>query len=30
VAEAAMQTGVAQETLDLAEYRRQLDIKAGL
>jgi malate dehydrogenase (oxaloacetate-decarboxylating)(NADP+) len=30
VAEAAMQTGVAQETLDLAAYRKALDAKAGL
>jgi malate dehydrogenase (oxaloacetate-decarboxylating)(NADP+) len=30
VAEAAMQTGVAQETLDLAAYRRALDLKAGI
>ena len=30
VAEAAMQTGVAQEPLDLVAYRRALDIKAGL
>jgi malate dehydrogenase (oxaloacetate-decarboxylating)(NADP+) len=30
VAEAAMQTGVAQEMLDLDLYRRQLDAKAGL
>ena len=30
VAEAAMQTGVAQEPVDLAVYRRSLEIKAGL
>ncbi len=30
VAQAAMQTGVAQELLDLDVYRRQLDVKAGL
>jgi hypothetical protein len=30
VAQAAMETGVAQEPVDLTAYRRSLEIKAGL